>query len=68
MIAGAMGEGVRDVVVDVDVVEAGDVDVGEEEREEERLWRAVTKGGWEEEEEEERLEFEDDGDDELDEV
>lgn len=50
MIAGAMGEGVRDVDVDVDVVEAGDVDVGEEEREEERLCRAVTKGGWEEEE------------------
>lgn len=38
MIVGAMGEVVRDV------------DVGEEEREEERLCRAVTKGGWEEEE------------------
>lgn len=44
-----MGEGVRDGDVDVDVGE------------ERRLWRAVTKGGWEEEDE--RLEFEDEEED-----
>jgi len=47
--AGAMGEGVRDGDVDVDVGE------------ERRLWRAVTKGGWEEEDE--RLELEDEEED-----